>query len=131
MSPAERHRRGLKVLEALGPDRRARLVQGLQVIAPELADRVAEFAFGDLYARPGLDLKSRELITVAALASIGAAPAQLKPQLAAALAAGWSAAQLTEALMQLSVYAGFPAAMNGLGALREALAETRERTEGA
>jgi 4-carboxymuconolactone decarboxylase len=122
----DRYERGLRVLQSLGPERRARLVDTLSALAPELAAHVVEFAYGDIHARPGLDLKTRELVTVAALAAAGAPEDQLVSHLGAALELGWSAEQLTEALMQLSVCAGFPAAMTGLVALKRVLGETPE-----
>jgi 4-carboxymuconolactone decarboxylase len=78
-----------------------------------------EFAFGDICARPGLDLKARELATVAALTALGTAPAQLRVHIRAALNLGWTREEVTEVIMQMAVYAGFPAAINGLGAARD------------
>lgn len=124
-----RYFKGLEVLRTLDPERRSRLLEGLKAIAPDLADHVVEFAYGDIHSRPGLDLKTRELVTVAALAAGGAPEDQLAGHLATALDLGWSAEQLTEALMQLSVSVGFPAAMNGLAALKQVLGEDQdERT---
>ena len=119
----DRYERGLEVLRALEPEQRARILDGLRRIAPDLADHMVEFAYGDIYGRPGLDLRTRELLAVVGLAATGAAPDQLMQHLATSLDLGWTAEDLTEALMQIAIHAGFPAAMNGLAALKQVLAE--------
>lgn len=119
----ERYRRGLAVMRALDGDLAERLAESLDAVAPDFLRCVVEFAFGDICARPALDLKTREIATVAALAALGTAPGQLKTHLRAALNVGCSPAELTELLMQMAVYAGFPAALNGLAAAREVFAE--------
>ena len=68
-------------------------------------------------------MKSRELATVAALTALGNAPLQLKSHIDGALNAGWSRQEIVEAIMQMAVYAGFPAALNGLYAAKEVFAE--------
>ncbi|STV97062.1 carboxymuconolactone decarboxylase [Klebsiella michiganensis] len=72
------------------------------------------FPFGDIYARPGLDLRSREIATIAALTALGNAAPQLKVHIAAGLNVGLTQEEITEVIMQMAVYAGFPAALNGL-----------------
>ena len=78
-----------------------------------------------LYTRPGLDLKSREIATVAALAALGNATPQLKVHLHGALNVGCSETEVLEILIQMAVYAGFPAALNAIFAAREVFAERR------
>ena len=82
-----------------------------------------EFPFGDIYSRPGLDLKTRELITVAALTTLGNCQPQLKVHIGAALNVGCTQEQIIETIMQMAVYAGFPAALNGAFAAKEVFAE--------
>ena len=96
---------------------------GLWIVWPRLlpilrADLI-EFPFGDIYSRPGLDLRTRELITVAALTALGTAAPQLKSHLRNALHVGCTREEIVETLMQMAVYAGFPAALNGLFAAKE------------
>jgi 4-carboxymuconolactone decarboxylase len=121
--------RGLLVLEALDREQGARILASLDEIAPDFGRLLVEFAFGDICARPGLDLKARELATVAALTALGTAPAQLRVHIGAALNLGWSREELTELIMQMAVYAGFPAALNGLAAAKEVFA-ARDAKEG-
>ena len=118
----ERYRRGLDLLNALDREQGARILAALDGIAPDFSRLLVEFAFGDICARPGLDLKTREIATVAALTALGTAPAQLRVHIQAALNLGWTREELVEAIMQMAVYAGFPAALNGLAAAKEVFA---------
>ncbi len=126
MSDETRRAQGLAILAAIHPESAAAQVSALAEIAPELSDWVTEFAYGTVVARPGLGLKERELITVVSLATQGNAPAQLRAHLRGARRAGCSQTELVEALMQLAVYAGFPAAINALLIAREVFAAEAE-----
>ncbi len=99
------------------------VVEGLRDIAPDFATYLVEFPFGDIYSRPGLDLKSREIAVVAALTALGNAAPQLKVHIGAALNVGCGKEEIIEVIMQMAVYAGFPAALNGLSAAREVFAK--------
>ena len=123
----DRYSRGRALLDRLNPENARRLEQNLSDIAPDMARFVSEFAYGDIYSRPGLDVKSRELATVAALTALGNAPLQLRSHIEGALNAGWSRQEVVEAIMQMAVYAGFPAALNGLYAAKEAFKERDEK----
>jgi 4-carboxymuconolactone decarboxylase len=112
----ERGRRALREIDGEGGER---VVQALAGIAPDFATYVLEFPFGDIYSRPGLSLRDREIATIAALAAMGNAQPQLKVHLQAGLNVGLSRDEITEILMQMAVYAGFPAALNGLFAAKE------------
>ena len=98
------------------------VVNSLKDIAPDFARYLIEFPFGDIYARPGLDLRSREIATIAALTAMGNAAPQLKVHIAAGLNVGLTQEEITEVIMQMAVYAGFPAALNGLFAAKEIFA---------
>ena len=99
-----------------------RVVESLADICPDLGKYIVEFGFGDIYSRPGLSLQQRELATVAALTALGTATPQLKVHIAAALNVGLSRTEIVETILQMSVYAGFPAALNGMFAAREVFA---------
>ena len=119
----ERYERGLRVLSAVdGPAGQA-VVEGLAKSFPDFARYVVEFPFGDIYAREGLGLRERELATVAALCVLGHAQPQLRVHVHAALHVGCKPAVVVEVVMQMAVYAGFPAALNGLSVVREVFAE--------
>lgn len=114
-----RHETGKKILEEMNPDNFKQLEEFLDDIAPDLARFVAEFPYGDIYSRPGLDLKSREIATVAALTALGHAQPQLKSHIEGALNVGCTREEIVEVIIQMAVYAGFPAAINGVLAAKE------------
>ncbi len=87
-------------------------------IAPDMARFVVEFPYSEIYTRPEVDLKTRELCTVAALTVLGTIP-QLKDHIGAALNVGNSPTEIVEIIMQMSAYAGFPKAINGILAAKE------------
>ncbi|MGZ9089633.1 MAG: carboxymuconolactone decarboxylase family protein, partial [Rhodoplanes sp.] len=91
-----------------------RVVQSLQDISPELGRFVVEFAFGDVISRPGLGLREREIATIAALTALGTARAQLTVHVNAALNVGCTPREVVETILQMAVYAGMPAALNGM-----------------
>jgi 4-carboxymuconolactone decarboxylase len=122
----DRYERGLEALRGIDGEAGENVVNALADIAPDFARYLIEFPFGDIYLRPGLDLRSREIATIAALAALGNAAPQLKVHIAAGLNVGLSRVEITEILMQMAVYAGFPAALNGLFAAKEVFAGRAE-----
>ena len=114
-----RYERGLATLKEVDGSAGEAVAESLQDIAPEFAEYIIEFAFGDIYSRPGLTLKEREIAVVAALTALGNARPQLKVHLHAALNVGCTQEEVKEVIMMMAVYAGFPAALNGLFALKE------------
>jgi 4-carboxymuconolactone decarboxylase len=127
----ERYRRGLAKLEEIDGAAGDRVLAGLAAIAPDFAAYVVEFPFGDIFSRPGLDLRTRELATVAALTAMGTAPAQLRVHIQGALNVGATREEILEIVMQMAVFAGFPAALNGLAAAKEAFAAGAAEAEPA
>lgn len=116
---SERYITGQNILQQVDGKGGDAVVESLKEIAPDFARYLIEFPFGDIYSRPGLDLRSREIATVAALTALGNAAPQLKVHIAAALHVGLTQEEITEVIMQMAVYAGFPAALNGLFAAKE------------
>lgn len=114
--------RGRRALAEIDGEAGHKVVAALADIAPDFATYVFEFPFGDIYARPGLDLRSREIATIAALTALGNAAPQLKVHIEAGLNVGLSRDEIVEVLIQMAVYAGFPAALNGLFAAKEVFA---------
>jgi len=115
--------RGLKKLKEIDGEAGERVIESLKDIAPDLGRYTIEFPFGDVYSREGLDLKSREIATVAALTAMGNAEPQLRVHLNAALNVGCTAEEIVEVIIQMSVYAGFPAALNAALAAKTVFAE--------
>ncbi len=121
-SPDGRYERGLRALSEIDGHAGQNVVDSLADIAPDFARYLIEFPFGDIYSRDGLDLRSREIATIAALTAMGNAAPQLKVHIEAGLNVGLSRQEIVETIMQMAVYAGFPAALNGLFAAKEVFA---------
>lgn len=119
METQDRYRRGWEKLKEIDGEAGELVIDSLKDIAPDFAHYVIEFGFGDIYSRPGLDLKSREIAVVAALTAMGTATPQLKVHIHGALNVGCTRQEVVEVIMQMAVYAGFPAALNGLFAAKE------------
>jgi 4-carboxymuconolactone decarboxylase len=117
-----RYERGLAKLQEIDGEGGVKVVESLADIAPDFARLLIEFPFGDIYSRPGLDLRSREIAVVAALTAMGNAAPQLKVHIQGALNVGVTRTEVIEIIMQMAVYAGFPAALNGISAAREVFA---------
>ncbi|WFC61360.1 carboxymuconolactone decarboxylase family protein [Pseudomonas sp. REST10] len=126
MSNESRYQRGLARLKEIDGEAGERVVESLSGIAPDFARYLVEFPFGDIYSRPGLDLKSREIAVVAALTALGNAAPQLRVHVHGALNVGVSRTEIVETMMQMAVYAGFPAALNGLAVAREVFEQRSE-----
>lgn len=125
----ERYRQGWAKLKEVDGQAGENVIDSLRGIAPDFARLLIEFPFGDIYTRPGLDLKTRELATVAALTAMGTAAPQLRVHLHGARNVGCSEQEIVEVLMQMAVYAGFPAALNGLLAAKEVFGQ-RQGSDG-
>ena len=123
MPDDKKYERGrARINEMLGaPGEQA--VENIARISPDMARYVVEFIFGDIQSRPGLDVKMRELIAVVSIATRGGAEPQLRAHLNGMMNVGWSEQEITELMIELAVYAGFPAALNGLYAARDVFAE--------
>jgi 4-carboxymuconolactone decarboxylase len=123
LSNPELRRRGLELIEQLhGDGAGGAMVEEMKELCPAFADMTIEWATAGIMGRPGLDLKTRELLLVAACVTLGNAAPQLYAHAEAALKAGATRLELTETILQLTFYAGGPAVRNGLVALRELLA---------
>lgn len=119
----DRYQQGWQKLAEVDGRAGEQVIESLKEIAPDLARYIIEFAFGDVYSRPGLDLKSREIAAIAALTAMGNAQPQLKVHIHGALNVGCTREEVVEVIMQMAVYAGFPAALNGISAAKEVFAE--------
>jgi 4-carboxymuconolactone decarboxylase len=117
-----RFERGARALAAIDGQAGQRVVDALADIAPDFARYLIAFSFGDIYSRSGLGLREREIATIAALTALGNAAPQLKVHIEAGLNVGLSREEIVETIMQMAVYAGFPAALNGLFAAKKVFA---------
>lgn len=115
----ERFERGLDALGRVSGRAGAAVVDALKDVAPDLARFIVEFSYGDVIARPTLDDKTKELATIAMLTARATAQPQLRVHVSAALNVGASREEIVEVIQQMAVYAGFPAALNGIAAARQ------------
>lgn len=115
----QRFERGWAKLKEIDGAQGERVIDSLKDIAPDFARLLIEFGFGDVYSRPGLDLKSREIAVIAALTAMGNAAPQLKVHIHGALNVGCTRQEIIKTMIQMALYAGFPAALNGLFAAKE------------
>jgi len=121
---SERYRRGIDIAERLAADKLAHFVEsGVAEVAPDFARMTIEFAFGDLYSRDALDIRTRELIAIAVLAASGSAGPQLRIHVESAASNGIKKVEIVETLMQTALYAGFPAALNALADCHDLLTD--------
>ena len=121
MSPKDetRYERGLKRLSEVDGRAGEDVVAKVAAISPDFARYLVEFPFGDVYSRGGLNLRDREIATIAALVALGHALPQLKVHVAAGLHVGLTRDEILEIIIQMAVYAGFPVALNALFAAQE------------
>lgn len=120
MADADRYARGRDRFLEVHDEKALRAVEGLG----DLGRTIVEFVYGDIYLRPGLSLRDRELAAVATLVALGRS-SQIPQHLRAALKAGVTADELREVIVQTAAIAGFPPAMNAMSTLKTILAGER------
>ncbi|GHC58935.1 carboxymuconolactone decarboxylase family protein [Ulvibacter litoralis] len=119
----ERFKKGWDKLKEIDGEAGEKVIESLKDISPELGTFIIEYAFGDIYIREGLDLKSKEIAVVSALTAMGNAQPQLKVHINGALNTGSTINELKEVILQMSVYSGFPSCINAMNSLKEVLNE--------
>ena len=119
----DRHQLGVATLQSITKSTGEAVIEGLKDIAPDFADWIVSFGYGDVMSRPGLDKRSRQFATIAALTAMGNAAPQLKVHIAGALNVGCTPEEIVEVILQMALYSGFPSTVNGLNAAREVFKE--------
>lgn len=105
---------------AMNPELESILSGRYDALVPGMAESAVEWAYGRHYARGGVDGKTRQLCTIAALTAMGGWTApQLKVNIEHTLAAGANPQEIAEVIWQMAVYGGLPSAINGLNAAIE------------
>lgn len=112
--------RALEILERLEPGAAKKVTANLDAFSPDAAELVLGYSFADIVGRGGVDLKTREMLTVAMLAAMGTAQSQLEFHMRAAMNVGVTREEIVEIVLQVSVYAGVPACMNAITAAKKA-----------
>jgi 4-carboxymuconolactone decarboxylase len=124
---SQRYKAGWEKLKEIDGEVGENVINSLKDISPDLGKFIVEYAFGDIYTRDGLDLKSKEIAVVAALTAKGTAQPELKVHFNGALNTGSSVNEVKEVILQMSVYSGFPSCINAMNALNEVLKERQEQ----
>lgn len=114
-----RYKKGKEAFDEITQGKGEEMMKPLRDFSPDFERFIMEYPFGDLYTRSQLDLKTRELITLSSLITLGFALPQLKLHMKAAIAAGCTKSELTETIIQLTAYAGFPTCINAMMVLKE------------
>jgi 4-carboxymuconolactone decarboxylase len=122
-APDDRYARGLAALRLVTGTEHPTVLDPVAEIAPDLARMTVEFGYGDIWSRPGLTPRQRQIATIAALAALGNAAPQLRFHIGGALNVGCTRREIVEVFLHATVYAGFPAALNALSAARAVFAD--------
>lgn len=125
-SDTRRRERGARKIDEILGQSPQQVEQSLGDIAPQLATYVLETIYGEIYQSPVLDSRTRQIVTVAALATLGTAGPQLRTHIRGALRCGVTREELVEIMMQLVPYVGVAAAINGVAACRDVFATSGE-----
>jgi 4-carboxymuconolactone decarboxylase len=121
--PRDLATRGLETLKRVGGEDYGRATRPFAAFLPDLAQMTVEHVFDDVLSRPGLDLKQREIAIVAALTAIGSVRSALKFHIHGMLNVGCTPQEVVETILNAVVYAGFPAAQDGMTIAREVFKE--------
>ena len=119
----DRFDRGMKELSAIDGEAGQKVIDSLADISPELGHQVVAWAFGDMYTRPGLCPRDRQLVTLGMLTALGGCEPQLDVHINAALNVGLAPAEVVEAILHSAVYCGMPKALNATFVAKKVFAE--------
>ena len=118
MTDRDRYESGRRVLsKMLGEAAAEASAKNMRALHPEFERLVMTQVMHDLYGRPGLDLRTRLLCTIAALTVLGRSE-QIDVHIDRALGSGCTKTEIEEVMLQMSAFGGFPAAWDALAVLR-------------
>jgi 4-carboxymuconolactone decarboxylase len=112
---------GLELLASIGvgqDESRNRAAE----LAPDFVRSAISFAYGEIFARPGLDLRTRMIVAIASVTSTGGSADALREHVESALRLGWTRAEIIEAIVQTAAHAGVPGALKALTDCHDLLA---------
>jgi 4-carboxymuconolactone decarboxylase len=122
-SPGAAAERGMRVRrEVLGDEHVDRAVAGTTEFTAPFQDLITRYAWGEIWARPGLTRAERSIITLTVLATVGH-PEELAMHVRAALRHGLTREQIGEVLLQVAVYAGVPVGNRAFAVAQRVFAE--------
>lgn len=119
----QRFANGKTVLDAIDGEAGANVIEAVGEVSPELAHQIVAWGFGDIYSRPGLEPRDRQLVTLGMLTALGGCEPQLEVHVNASLNVGLTPQQIVEAMLHAAVYCGFPRALNATFTAKKVFAE--------
>lgn len=119
----QRFEHGNAVLDAIDGTAGANVIDALSDISPELGHQVVAWGFGEIYSRPGLEPRDRQLVTLGMLTALGGCELQLDVHINASLNVGLTPQEIIEAFLHAAVYCGFPRALNATFTAKKVFAE--------
>lgn len=123
MTREESYAHGFEVLKSIDGEAGQRVIDSLKDVSPELAHQVVAWGFGEIYSRPALQPRDRQLVTIGMLTALGGCEPQLEVHVNAALNVGLTAAEIVEAMLHSAGYCGFPRALNATFVAKKVFAE--------
>ncbi|MFC3452662.1 carboxymuconolactone decarboxylase family protein [Amycolatopsis speibonae] len=123
--------RGRSIFDRVDPTGGDALLSQLSEVAPDFAELVLGFVYGDIYDRSTLPLRERQLIRLAVLAALDPGPTTLRANIGAAVHIGIPAEHIAEVFIQCLPYIGFPRVINALTVAQQFLADTDSPGDGA
>ncbi|MEU6394084.1 carboxymuconolactone decarboxylase family protein [Streptomyces sp. NPDC046939] len=118
-----RFERGMEVLNGVNAEVGPRLAESLADVSPELAHQVVAWGFGEIYRRPALPPRDRQLVTLGILTALGGCEAQLEVHVHTSLNVGLTPEVIVETLLHAAGYCGFPKALNATAVAKKVFAE--------
>lgn len=119
----DRFEHGLEVLQRIDGEAGRRVIDSLSDINPELGHQIVAWGFGEIYSRPGLVPRDRQLVTLGMLTALGGCEPQLYVHINAALNVGLTPEEIVEALLHSAGYCGMPKAINATLVAKKVFAE--------
>ena len=117
---------GVEYLKMLKENQEQILQENYQELSPELVQFTIEYGYGDIFSRDNLDKRYRQIATISALATLGNVQPQLKFHIEAGLNIGLTVDEIKEIMLMMTVYRGFPSAINGTNSLKEVIEENEK-----
>ncbi|MEV1020992.1 carboxymuconolactone decarboxylase family protein [Streptomyces sp. NPDC050264] len=111
-SRQDRFARGMEMMTRVDGEGGPRVVDALADVSPELAHQIVAWGFGDIYSRPALPPRDRQLVTLGILTALGGCEPQLEVHINTSLNVGLTPEEIVEALLHSAGYCGFPRALN-------------------
>jgi 4-carboxymuconolactone decarboxylase len=124
-----RYERGLPWFSQVVGERGPEVLAAIKDMSPEMEHQIIAFGFGDIYSRPALPPRDRQLLTLAMLTALGGCEPQLKLHVNAALRVGVTPEEVTEIFLHAAAYCGFPKALNGMTVAKQVFDELGRQSE--